>query len=228
VAQPGIKPGLLKNHKSTTKINRTPTEDSCHDIGPSSLYLFSMTAAATRSPCCPISMARASLLSGLKRPMYITCSHNHVSKPINSIGGTEYNIQEAKFMPGLLGKRLKTIINFTSIVVIISFSSYKYWKSINKTNWNWKIIKLICNSIYITWYVINSFVYYGCFATKVIDIENNVFCRICNLQYMHTSLKSPSMLNWYRFRQWYQFHRDWTRMQQRDSIPWYCALVFCF
>lgn len=111
-AQPGIKPGFLKNHKSTTKINRTPTENSCHEIVPSSLYLFSMTAAATRSPCCPISIARASLLCGLKRPMYITCSHNHVSKPINNMGGTEYNIQEAKFMPGLLGKRLEMNTQF--------------------------------------------------------------------------------------------------------------------
>jgi len=39
--------------------------------------------------------------------MYITCSHNHVSKPIINMGGTEYNIQEAKFIPGLSGNRLE-------------------------------------------------------------------------------------------------------------------------
>lgn len=102
-----MNPGLLKNHRSTTRINKTPTEDSCHVIDPSSLYLFSITAAATRSPCLPMSIARASLLSDLKRPMYITCNHNHVRKLISSMGGTEYSIQEAKFIPGLSGKRLE-------------------------------------------------------------------------------------------------------------------------
>lgn len=106
-AQPGMNPGLRKNHKNTMRINKTPTEDSCHVISPSSLYLFSMTVVATRSPCWPMSIAKASLLFGLKRPMYITCSHNHVRKLISSMGGTEYNIQEAKFMPGLSGKRLE-------------------------------------------------------------------------------------------------------------------------
>ncbi|CAK9826921.1 hypothetical protein ANTRET_LOCUS4686 [Anthophora retusa] len=72
VGQPRANPGLLKNQSSTTITKRIPTLDSCHVIGPSSLYFFSITAAVTFSPCVPISMARASLLSGLNIPMYIT------------------------------------------------------------------------------------------------------------------------------------------------------------
>lgn len=112
---PRTKSGFLKNQSKTTVIKRPPTIHSFQVIGPSSLYFLSITAAATFSPCSPMSIARASLLSGLNNPMYIICSHNQVKKPIISIGGTVYNVQEAKFIPGLSGNRLFEILKIYSL-----------------------------------------------------------------------------------------------------------------
>ena len=110
LGQPAINSGFLKNHRRTTVIKSIPTQDSCHVIGPSSLYLSSITFAATCSPCFPISMSRASLLFGLKRPIYITCSHSQVRNPINNITGTAYNIHAAKLIPELSGNRLQKLM----------------------------------------------------------------------------------------------------------------------
>lgn len=106
LGQPGTNSGFLKNQRKTTQRKIIPTQNSCHVIGPSSLYFSSITFAATCSPCFPISMSRASLLFGLKRPIYITCNHNHIRNPISNITGTAYSIHAAKFIPELSGNLL--------------------------------------------------------------------------------------------------------------------------
>merc|ERR1719318_875646 len=91
--QPGIKMGVLKNHKQIRMMNRTKTCASCKFIDPREPY-FSLITFIARSSC---SLPFFTLPPGYQ--LCSSCSQSQARTVLTSITGIAKAIQDAKVSP---------------------------------------------------------------------------------------------------------------------------------